>query len=259
MARILRQSTAFTFRIGPFLDDTDFKTTETGLSIAQGDIQISKDGGAFAQTSATTPTTTHDTDAWYQCPLTATDTGTLRPLTVQIAMTGALPVWEHFIVVPANIYDALVDGTDYLQVDAMQVEGSDATDQINAAADTAISDASLATSTALATAQADLDLLTGTDGATLATSQPNYAPATPAQVNAEVIDVLYTDTNTELAAVPASTTNLASMIKWLFILCRNKFTQTATTATIRNDGDTADVGAATVSESAGTFTRGEFS
>ena len=36
----------------------------------------------------------------------------------------------------------------------------------------------LATSTALATAQADLDTLTGTDGATLATSQPNYAPNT---------------------------------------------------------------------------------
>ena len=30
------------------------------------------------------------------------------------------------------------------------------------------------------TAQADLDILTGTDGATLATSQPNYAPATAA-------------------------------------------------------------------------------
>lgn len=34
-----------------------------------------------------------------------------------------------------------------------------------------------ATAAALATAQGDLDLLTGADGATLATSQPNYAPA----------------------------------------------------------------------------------
>lgn len=34
-----------------------------------------------------------------------------------------------------------------------------------------------ATSAALATAQADLDILTGSDGVTLATSQPNYAPA----------------------------------------------------------------------------------
>lgn len=36
---------------------------------------------------------------------------------------------------------------------------------------------SLAQASALATAQADLDTLTGADGATLATSQPHYAPA----------------------------------------------------------------------------------
>jgi len=41
---------------------------------------------------------------------------------------------------------------------------------------------SAATAAGLATAQADLDLLTGADGATLATSQPNYAPATAASL-----------------------------------------------------------------------------
>jgi hypothetical protein len=41
--------------------------------------------------------------------------------------------------------------------------------------------ASYATATAQTTAQNDLDILTGTDGVTLATSQPNYAPATSAQ------------------------------------------------------------------------------
>ncbi len=115
MARLLKQSTAFTFRIGPFVDATDGVTAETALTIAQADIQISKNGGAFAQTSAS-PTTTHDADGWYQCPLTSTDTGTLGPLTVQIVMTGAAPVWEHFMVVPAMVYDSLVGGTDTLDV-----------------------------------------------------------------------------------------------------------------------------------------------
>jgi hypothetical protein len=110
MARWLKQSTAFTFRIGPFLDSVDGVTAETGLSIAQADLQISKNGGAFAQTSAS-PTTTHDADGWYQCPLTATDTDTLGPLTVQVVMAGALPVWEHFVVVPAEVYDTFVAGT----------------------------------------------------------------------------------------------------------------------------------------------------
>ena len=114
MARWLKQSTAFTFRIGPFVDSTDGVTAETALSIAQADIQISKNGGAFAQTSAS-PTTTHDSDGWYQCPLTATDTGTLGPLTVQIVMAGALPVWEHFMVVPANVYESLIADTQWLE------------------------------------------------------------------------------------------------------------------------------------------------
>jgi hypothetical protein len=86
VAQFLKQSTAFTFRIGPFVDSTDGVTAETALSIAQADIQISKAGGAFAQTSAS-PTTTHDADGWYQCPLTTTDTGTLGmpPKTAPVA------------------------------------------------------------------------------------------------------------------------------------------------------------------------------
>lgn len=117
MTQWLKQSTAFTFRIGPFVDDTDGKTAETGLTIAQADIQISKAGGAFAQTSAS-PTTTHDADGWYQCPLTTTDTSTLGTLDVQVAISGALPVWAHFMVVPANVFDSWFS-TDYLQVETV--------------------------------------------------------------------------------------------------------------------------------------------
>lgn len=123
MARFLKQSTAFTFRAGPFLDATDGVTAETALSIAQADIQISKAGGAFAQTSAS-PTTTHDADGWYQCPLTATDTGTVGTLTVQIVMAGALPVWHDFMVLPANVYDSLVGGTDLLDTNVAQWLGT---------------------------------------------------------------------------------------------------------------------------------------
>lgn len=123
MAQFLKQSTAHTFRIGPFVDSTDGVTAETGLTIAQADMQISKAGGAFAQTSAS-PTTTHDADGWYQCPLTATDTGTVGSLTVQIAMAGALPVWKDFVVLPANVYDSLVGGSDLLDVNTAQWLGT---------------------------------------------------------------------------------------------------------------------------------------
>ena len=44
---ILRQSTASQdVIIGAFIDDTDFKTPETGLTIANTDIKLMKDGAA---------------------------------------------------------------------------------------------------------------------------------------------------------------------------------------------------------------------
>jgi len=215
--RFLKQSTAFTFRIGPFLDDTDGKTAETGLTISQADIQISKAGGAFAQTSAA-PTTTHDVDGWYQCPLTATDTETLGSLTVQIIVAGALPVWEHFMVLPSNVYDSLIGGSDYLQTDTVQVEGSDATDQINAACDTAISDAALATAAALATVDGIVDSILEDTGTTLDTlikaipTNDEFAlrtlPAADYTVVSDLGTVQTADHTASIAAIGAKTVNL---------------------------------------------------
>jgi hypothetical protein len=120
---LLKQGTAAILKLGPFVDSGDGVTPETGLSIGQGDIQISKNGGAFAQTSEGAPTTTHDADGWYPIPLTATDTGTLGRLVVQVAMSGALPVWWEGLVVPANVYDSLVAGSDVLTADVTQIGG----------------------------------------------------------------------------------------------------------------------------------------
>lgn len=158
MARWLKQSTSFTFRIGPFVDATDGVTAETALSIAQADIQISKNGGAFAQTSAS-PTTTHDADGWYQCPLTATDTNTLGPLTVQIVMAGALPVWEHFMVVPANVYESIIADTQWLEATTLRndVTISGATITVRA------KDGSTTQYTKTGTFTAGADVLTGLD------------------------------------------------------------------------------------------------
>ncbi|MHC4977179.1 MAG: hypothetical protein ACYTF7_11325, partial [Planctomycetota bacterium] len=83
MTQILKQSTAYTFRIGPLLDKTDGSSEETGLSPAATDVQVSKAGGAFAnKNSATAPT--HDQNGWYICVLDATDTNTVGTLTVKM-------------------------------------------------------------------------------------------------------------------------------------------------------------------------------
>jgi hypothetical protein len=82
---------------------------------------------------------------------------------------------------------------------------------------------------------------------------------TTAQVNAEVVDALATDTYAEPAAVPAATASLSAKIGWLQALARNKVTQTATTQTLRNDADSGDVATAAVSDDTVTFTRAEWS
>lgn len=79
-------------------------------------------------------------------------------------------------------------------------------------------------------------------------------------VNSEVLDVLTVDTYAEpVQEAPAATNTMEKKIGYVFKLLRNKITQDATTLKIYND-DTATVDhKATVSDSAGTFTRGELS
>jgi len=102
--QFLKQSTAVTVKIGPFLDDSDGKTAETGLTISQADVRLSKNGGAFAQKNDATACT-HDENGWYGCPLDATDTGTPGRLKLAVNKSAALPVWHDFVVLPEHIYD----------------------------------------------------------------------------------------------------------------------------------------------------------
>lgn len=122
MKNLLKQSTAKTVRIGPFIDDTDGKTAETSLTISQGDIRLSKDGGAFAQTNNSAGAT-HDEKGYYAVPLDTTDTNTLGMLTVAVHEAGALPVFREFEVVTANRYDSLIAGSASLTVDVVAISG----------------------------------------------------------------------------------------------------------------------------------------
>lgn len=119
MAQWLKQSTAQTIVLGPFVDSTDGVTAETALTISQADIRLSKNGAAFAQTSNIAGAT-HMENGHYSVPLDATDTNTLGRLKVAVNETGALPVWQEFHVVPANVWDSMF-GADSLQVDVKQI------------------------------------------------------------------------------------------------------------------------------------------
>jgi DNA-binding transcriptional ArsR family regulator len=183
--RYLKQSTAVDVMLGPFVDSTDGSTTEEALTLSQADLQLSKNGGAAAQKNDTT-SGTHRYGGNYMIDLDATDTNTLGSLRLMCKESGALPIVADFMVIPANVYDSLIGGTDTLEVDTTLIEGVDATNQINAAADTAISDAALATAAALATVDSNVDAILVDTGTTIPAQITGLNDLSAAQVNAEV-------------------------------------------------------------------------
>jgi hypothetical protein len=103
----LKQSTAFTDRIGPFLDKTDGVTEEVGLTTASTAIFLSKNGGNFVVKNDAT-SLVHDQDGWYVIVYDATDTATVGKLEVMIQEPAThLPVWKTYWVLEEAIYDAL--------------------------------------------------------------------------------------------------------------------------------------------------------
>jgi hypothetical protein len=121
--KYLRANTAATAVIGPFVDSTDGVTPETALTINQAAVRVTKNGGAFAAKSDATAAT-HMENGYYSVPLNATDTNTAGRLRVAVAAAGALPVWEDYSVLPAQVFDSIIAGTDRLEVDAAEITGA---------------------------------------------------------------------------------------------------------------------------------------
>ena len=120
--KILRQSTAVTVKVGPFLDTADGATAKTALTLAQADCILFLNNGAGAQKNSAT-SATHDTGGIYGVPFSTTDTGTLGHLKLLINKSSAYPVWEEWMVVPSNVYDSLISATGDLNVNIHSIGG----------------------------------------------------------------------------------------------------------------------------------------
>ena len=129
---------------GIFVDSTDGNTEETGLTIANTDIKIWK-AGTTTLANKNSGGATHISNGIYYATFDATDTNTLGSGKAFIHVSGALYCILEFCVLPQKVYDSMIAGSDNLEVDTIQIEGTDATDQINSACDTAISDAGVTT------------------------------------------------------------------------------------------------------------------
>lgn len=126
----LRQGTDNqTVPLGYFLDPGDGNTEKTGLTISNTDIKLHK-AGAVSLVSKNAGGATHMANGIYYTALDSTDTNTAGPLTIFVHVSGALPVRLECYVFPQQVYDSLYAGSDKLEVDAVQIEGSDATDRI---------------------------------------------------------------------------------------------------------------------------------
>jgi hypothetical protein len=86
-------------------------------------VRLKKNGGAWAQKAAA-QTLTHEENGNYEVTLDATDTDTIGLLRLHVHESGALPVWEDFHVLAANVYDSIFGAaTDKLQVDLVEIGG----------------------------------------------------------------------------------------------------------------------------------------
>lgn len=180
----LRQSTARTVQVGPFLDSTDGDTEETGLTITQADVRLSKNGAAFGAKNEASAAI-HDEKGWYRVPLDATDTGSQGELVVSVHEAGALVAWRTFGIVSQQFYDSKYE-TDKLQVDMRELGGvaqsaTDLKDFADTGYDPAthkVEAAKVADSATALGAQAKLDVNAEAD-----TALADYDPPTKAELD----------------------------------------------------------------------------
>lgn len=185
----IRQGATHKVVLGPAVAVGDGFTPVTTLALTTADEAevILHDNGTVVDISGYTWAAITTADGYYHLTLQSGISNTIGHMIVVVNDDSlCLPVKGEFTVLEEAVYDQLF---------ASSAPGA-------------------STVAALATAQADLDTLTGADGATLATSQPNYAPATAAALTTHdgkldtvdgIVDAILVDT-AEIGAAGAGLT-----------------------------------------------------
>jgi hypothetical protein len=110
MAVILRQSTQIVVRVGPFVDETDGVTPQTGITLGAADQAeaLKAAGAATVDISAATWAAITGADGWYNLTLTTSHTDTVGELLVVVQDASAcLPVFMRFQVIEEALYDGI--------------------------------------------------------------------------------------------------------------------------------------------------------
>lgn len=134
--RYLRENTACRVTVGPFLDKTDGITPEVALTATNEHLTLMVDTGnvptlvldANATASAGSNDLVHvtgDDAGFYDLELTAAQLNYLGRAMLSINYaTDHCPVFHEFMILPAEIYDAMILGTDLFDVNTTQLGGT---------------------------------------------------------------------------------------------------------------------------------------
>ncbi len=180
-----------------------------------------------ASGSANDMVLTQSNTGTYWLELTAAQLGIVGRHKLTAFISGALIVWEEFTVLSGNVYDALFGASAALGTDIAKI------------------------TTDVAAILVDSNELQ-TDNVPGLIAALNDLSA--AQVNTEVVDVLFTDTLSELtAAIPAATPSIAAGIMLMYMALRNKLDITDTLMEIHNDAG-AVIAKAALSDDGTTYT-----
>lgn len=270
----LKISTAVGVKLGPFLD-AQTGDPQTGLTFLQSDIRVSQNGGAFLQTTAGSPSITHDENGWYTWTVPGGDLASPGPWVAAVAKSGSRPVRVRGTVVSAITYAGMVAGSDVFAVDVAQIGGQNVTaeDPVmvgayvggTAAAATATAladvqthgDSTWATATSVTVsdktgfklASDGLDLVTawtvditgtvsvlagliGSPSVDLATDIGALNDLSASDVNAQIVDVMSVDQQTESYAAKNAAATIVQLLYAIHQMVSD-FTISGTTKTTR--------------------------
>lgn len=107
--------------VGPFVDSTDGNTELNSLTITPSDFKIWKNNAAsFTGKNESSNAVSLGSEGAYRVRLDNLDTNTAGSLVIFVHPTGSLPVRVECDVLPANVYEALVSGTEWLETTALR-------------------------------------------------------------------------------------------------------------------------------------------
>ena len=234
MAIVLSQSTQIVVRVGPFMDATDGVTPETGITLGAADQAelLKAAGAATVDISGATWAAITGADGWYDLTLTTAHTDTLGELVVVVQDASvSLPVFMRFHVIKASVYNRFY---------AASAVGPLTAAEVNAEVDTALADYDAPTKAELDSGLAALNDIS------------------PAEVNAELVDVMETDTHAMPAqGAPPAAPTYEQILAHFWESYRNKLEQTASEFRVYDDAGTTVQRKAAVSDDGTTTTRGE--